>query len=212
MLKKLHIVVVSFLLLSSLYAKDKQWMLEDSVKVSEEYVKAVMRVFNQTVVYKHPTSWPLNPVYRKQTRNHFITEYIPKNQTLKNWKDMFTIQGYKNYASKGMTSIKMLNLLKQNMQSISPGKFYYNEVYRGDFSGNSLIISLMGIKKLPKTIMPELPKGSGEIGLYLVLKGKNDIYIIHRSWKGKPYSDKKLPMSKKELSKWIELLKEVSLS
>ncbi len=211
MLKKIFFIMVLLSLSSYSYVKETKWMIEDTIKVSGEYVKSVTRIYSQTLVYSHPKSWPLNPIYRKQTKNHFIVEYIPKNQTLKNWKDMFTIQGFENLVSQGITSIKMLDFIKQKLYSIAPDKFYYDEIFRGDINGVSGVIVLMGIKELPKTLIPELPKGVGEIGLYLVLQGKKDIYIIHRAWKGEAYSDKELPMSENELNKWIKLLKKISL-
>ncbi len=109
-------------------------------------------------------------------------------------------------------SKKMLNFLKKQIYSIDSSKFYYNKIFEGTINGYTGIIALIGIKKLPKDIIPELRKGAGEIGLYLILKGQKDIYIIHRSWKGKPYSDKKLPMSRENLKEWIGLFKKISLS
>ncbi len=192
--------------------KDK-WMIEDTVKIQGENVLSIINIFHQNLIYPYPKSWPINPIFRNQTSNHFIVEHIPKDQTLNTWKDMFTIQGFKDAVqANGMTAPKILNLLKQQLYLIAPEQLYYKEIFTGDINGTPGSIVLMGIKNLPTTLIPELPKGVGEIGLYLALQGKQDMYVIHRSWKSSPYTNEQLPMTEIELNKWIDLLKLISLS
>ncbi len=208
------LITLIFLFSTPLYAEKKEWMLEKKItdQIPGENIASIINVFNQIINYPYPKSWPLNPVYRNETKTHFISERIPQGQTLEHWKDMFTIQGFKNYAKvPGMTVEKFLNLLKKQFHSIAPDQLYYKKIFQGDINGTPGIIALAGIKKLPKNITYGLPEGVGEIGLYLVLKGKQDLYMIHRSWKSTPYTNDKLPMSSDELNKWTNLLKQVTL-
>jgi hypothetical protein len=183
----------------------------DSVPGDE--IDSVIRVFTQTIKFPYPKEWGLNPpVFKNEKDNHFIIEFIPKEQKLNNWKDMLTIQGFKHLANNNVLPEKMLRTLMQQFNTIAPTMTYSKEIYQGKVNGYSGIIMLMGIKELPKSVNSTLPKGVGEIGLYLALKGKNDMYIVHRSWKSdSPYSEDNLPMSQNDLNRWIDILKRIKL-
>lgn len=213
MLKKLIIIFTICICSNLSAAADKESFDKTMADIPGNTVNSVIRVYSQTISYSFPKEWGVNPAYKNQKDNHFIIEFLPKGQALADWKDMFTIQGFQNLArNKDLTPERMILALRQQFNSIAPGMTYYKEIYKGEVNGNSGIIVLMGIKETPRDINWTLSKGVGEIGLYLALKGKNDMYDIHRSWKSAaPYSDDKLPMSQEELNKWIELLKRVKL-
>ena len=195
------------------YAEDR--MVEFNKTVSDmpgTEISSVIRVYNQTIAYPFPKEWGVNPVFKNQKGNHFIIEFIPKEQTLNAWKDMFTIQGFQSLATNNMSPEKMILVLKQQFDRIAPTMSYYRVIYNGDINGYPGIIVLMGIKELPNSAVPTLPKGTGEIGLYLALKGKEDMYLIHRSWKSSlPYTDDKLPFDKNEYNKWLKILRQIKL-
>ena len=219
MLKKLFFIIIIIMvsISSNLFAEEKKEVGSDFDKIMADTpgdaVDSVMRVFHQTISFRYPKEWGFHPVYRNQKDFHFIVEFIPKEQTLSSWKDMLTIQGFRDFSKrKDISPEKMVLALRSQFISIAPTMSYFKDVYIGDVNGYSGIIVLMGIKKLPKSVNPTFPKGAGEIGLYLVLKGKNDIYLIHRSWKSDaPYTDEKLPMSESDLNRWIHLLKQIHL-
>jgi hypothetical protein len=182
-------------------------------KIPGDTVDRGMFVFHQHIFYAYPKDWPMGSVFRNETNNHFIVEYIPEDQTLKEWKDMFTIQGFKDLAkSKDAMPEKIIQFLRQRFYSIAPDKLYYKEIFKGDVNGTSGIIVLMGIKELPQDVNFTLPKGVGEIGLYLALKGTDDMYMMSRSWKVTPYTDDKLPMTEVEFNKWFNLLTRIKLA
>jgi hypothetical protein len=218
MLKKfVFIIIIVLSLISSSFAEEKKEGGRDIDKlmasVPGDAVDSGMHIFHQDIMFRYPKEWGFNPVYRNQKGNRFITEFIPKEQTLNSWKDMLTIQGFNDLSKdKDISPESMSLMLRQKFNSISPTMSYYKEIYKGDVNGYSGIIVLMGIKEMPKNINATLPKRNGEIGLYLFLKGKDDMYIIHRSWKSDfPYTDEKLPMSETELNRWINLLKQIKL-
>lgn len=213
MLKKLIIILFAMCMSSNLYASDDKASFDKAIAdIPGDSVNSVIRVYSQTIGYPFPKEWGVNPAYKNQKDNHFIIEFLPKGQVLADWKDMFTIQGFQDFArNKDLNPERMVQALRQRFNTIAPGMTYYKEIFKGEINGNPGIIVLLGIKETPKNINWTLSRGVGEIGLYLALKGKNDMYQIHRSWKSDPYSDDKLPMSQDELNKWIELLKQVKL-
>lgn len=214
--KFVFIIIIILSLISISFAEEKKEEQKDldelMAGIPGDAINSVMHIFHQDIVFRYPKEWGVNPVYRDQKGHHFISEFIPKEQTLSHWKDMLTIQGFNGLSkNKDASPERMSLMLSQSFNAISSDKSYYKEIYKGDVNGYPGIIVLMGIKEMPKSINPTLSKGDGEIGLYLFLKGKDDMYIIHRSWKSLPYTDEKLPMSKGELDRWINLLKQVKL-
>lgn len=214
MLKKILLVLVLVCMSSNLMAEDNKASFDKAVAdIPGDEIDSVIRVYTQTISYPFPKEWGVNPVFKNQKDNRFIIEFIPKGQTLNDWKDMFTIQGFQSLAGNNNVSPeKMVLVLRQQFEKVAPSKSYYKEIYNGDVNGYSGIIVLMGIKEMPKNAIPTTPKGAGEVGLYLALKGKRDMYLIHRSWKTElPYSDEKLPFDRSELDKWVKSFKKIKL-
>jgi hypothetical protein len=218
MLKRLFIVFVAVVSLNtSALASGKQ---EDFSHIDElllttphDSVVFVMNVWHQMLSFKYPNEWGINPVFKKQKGGYFIIEYIPKNQSPESWKDMLSIQGFNDLAKQeNFSPDTMMTILRNRFASLAPDQMYFKEIYRGDVGGYAGLIVLMGLKEMPSGLNPTLPKGNGELSLYLFLKGSDDIYIVHRSWKtAKPYSEQRLPMSQQELDMWVGLLKQVKL-
>lgn len=218
MVKKIAFVFIIILALCSpVLAEEKKEGFKDFdktlAKIPGDTITSTINVFHQGILFRYPKEWGVNPVHKNQKGGHFIIEFIPKEQALNTWKDMFTIQGFNGLATaKDISAEKMAMGLKQHMSSLAPSSSYFKEVYKGDVNGYSGTIVLMGIKQMPVAANPPLGKGAGEIGLYLFLKGEKDMYILHRSWKtDMPYTDEKLPMTDAELNRWISYLKQVKL-
>ncbi|MEN6620317.1 MAG: hypothetical protein ABFD50_02045 [Smithella sp.] len=219
MLKKLALVTSIIILCMSSFSlaevkkEEKKDLDKLMANVPGDSIDSSIHIFHQGIMFRYPKEWGWNPVYKNEKANHFIIEWIPRGQSLSTWKDMFTIQGFNNLAkSKDMSAERMMKGLKQRYALLAPASSYFQEIYKGDVNGYSGTIALMGIKEMPAGMNPTLPKGVGEIGLYLFLKGDSDMYLIHRSWKTDvPYTNEKLPMSEKELTRWVRLLKQVKL-
>lgn len=174
-----------------------------------KYVNSVMKVYSQTLSWKHP-KW--KAVYKNQSDNAFIIEFIPKEQELKTWEDMLTIQGLKGLAKREELTPKHVEFsLVNKIKSISSFDLVFKELSNIDINGYKGVMFLLGLKKIPKDITVGLPKGVSEIGLYLVIKGKADFYIIHRSWKGEAMIKDNLPFSKKELQEWVNIFQKIEI-
>lgn len=179
---------------------------------TSRYATAVIRVFSQIIKYPLPKSWGNNPVFRNNTPVHFIIEFLPQGQILSNWTDMLTIQGFRGGANNPNAKMNvLLELQKKELRDIAPDKFYYRELFGGIINGYPGAIRLMGVKELPSE-KPSSGSPYGEIGIYMILFGKNDIYNIHRSWRTvKPFSENNLPMSENDIQEWTNIFRSIVL-
>ena len=174
-----------------------------------DYVDSVMKVYSQTIVWQHP-KW--KGVHRQQSKDAFIMEFIPNNQELKTWSDMLTIQGFKGLAEKkDITPQDIELLLANNIKNISSSELIFQELSNISINGYEGVLFLLGLKKLPYEIIVELPEGVSEVSLYLVVKGKSDFYVMHRSWKREAIVNNKLPFADLELQEWVNVFKNVKI-
>ncbi|XPV83524.1 MAG: hypothetical protein ACNI22_06650 [Halarcobacter sp.] len=201
-------ILVILVLVICTYANDS--IMDHSEIKNLKYVKSVMKVYSQTLSWKQPT-W--RNVFKNQSSNAFIMEFIPKDQELKTYRDMFTIQGLQGLAQDKELGPKHIEFsLTNKINKISPSNVLFKELGNINISGHEGVIFLLGLKKIPKDITYGLPKGVSEIGLYLVIKGKKDFYILHRSWKREAITKDKLPFAKEEIQEWIRIFQQVQIN
>jgi len=109
-------ILVVLLLVVFGYA-EKNIIDTDKLKKVKD-VRSVMKIYSQTLSWKHPNKW--KGAYRNEANNAFIMEFIPKEQELKTWKDMLTIQGLKGLAKRDNLTPKDIKLsLVNNIKNIS---------------------------------------------------------------------------------------------
>ncbi len=207
---KSFIFIGYFLFISSLQALSPQEVKKELIK-SQKELKSVIRIFSQTVAFSIPTKPFYKPVFKKQQRGHFIIEFVPEGQSLKKWTDMYTLQGFQGFARKNMNAMKMMDMLKYNFKKRFSDRIHFQELYRRDLAGDKGIMFVVGIPASKALDLPGYLRKRGEVALYIVIKGKEDIYLIHRSWKADIKLGELLPVDKKEFEYWMELLKKVSL-
>lgn len=170
----------------------------------EKLVSIQLPVFAQLVQTKIPSSWNVQkPFFEKRNPNgHYIIEFAKNDE-----KDLLTIQGFKNAALRPNMKAKNLEIfLSRKIRAISPQNFLYQSISQTNIQGYDAVISFIGCAKLPKKV-GHVDKNKGEIGVYLFLKGKQDMYIVHRSWRTPAFSEtKKIPIKKEEIQKWVNIL------
>ena len=96
-------------------------------------------------------------------------------------------------------------MMKEETQRLNEAAFYYEELFSKRVSGRESVAVLMGLKARPQK------DGDAQFGLYMVIEGEHDIYIVQRAWKGRPRTEEGLPMQRKELEAWLEDFKKIAL-
>ena len=166
-----------------------------------KFVTSIMKVCDRTLSYPFFTTWPTAPIYRAENPHHYLVEYIPADQKLANWKDMFTIQGFKGFVTKGIDHITFAKFAEQAERKSSGDNLFFKTLFSGDVNGTPAIIYLMGTR--------DRLDGTGEVGMHIVFKGDKDLCMVHRSWVRNKYVADNLPISENEQKHWLKVLKAI---
>lgn len=162
----------------------------------------VVPIFSQSVMFHAPEGYV--PVHENKdaARGHHLVEYIPKDQTLQNWRDMVTVQGYRGAAAKaGVTPLQLIAMFGSQIQSVCKADFIVQPFGEGRVDGLDMAFALIGCGRLPTDLPGGLKAGQSEISVYAAIKGSQDMYLVHRSVRGRGISAKDFP--RQELATWI---------
>jgi hypothetical protein len=136
-------------------------------------INATIPAFSQKVSFKFLEHW--KTAFQKQQGNVFILELIPKDQDLKNWKNMFIFSAYKGLAMK----LPLSQAQKMEADSIKkrcPKDFISQKAKIPQAQGYLTQSVIMGCLKHP-TLGPKI----SELAVYLYIRGKKDIYMFKKA-------------------------------
>ena len=172
--------------------------------VKNSFVK--MPIFHETLEFPLPDDWSITPALRTVDEGTFLLEFVGVGQSSEVWKDKLTVQGFNNANNDVELNVrKLLAMMQKEMASLNESAFYSEELFSETIVSRQKIAVIMGLKALPDDEMVS------QFGLYMLLEGKHDIYIVQRAWKGKPNQDGFL-VPKAEVNGWLEDFKQITLS
>jgi len=155
-------------------------------------------IFSQVVVFSVPQGW--KPAHESKGAGHYLLEHIPPDQTVQNWRDMITVQGFQGLANRPNANPRgLLNLLASHIKSKCADHFIGRSVSDGKLDGADVSIALIGCGKLQQDQPGGLKAGESEVALYVALKGSKDMYVIHKSFRGSPTSGDAFPVEQAQL-------------
>ena len=172
--------------------------------VQNSFVK--MPIFHETLAFPLPDEWSIEPALRTVDEGTFVLEFVGEGQSSEQWKDKLTVQGFNNANDDiDLNARKLLKMMQEEMASLNEESFYSEELFSETIVSKQKIAVVMGLKKLPDDAT------QSQFGLYMLIEGEHDIYIVQRSWKGKPNSDGFL-VPREEVNAWLEDFKQITLS
>ena len=125
-----------------------------------------------------------------------LTEMLPPGQTLKDWKEMVTIEMVQGKPTMDVqtTLNARLEAIHQGCPDVGAGPAQIG-VENGYDSGIRAIAC---------------PKSSrynkGELSLFKVILGKNRTYVIGRAWSGEPFDKDKMPVPASTSEEWLAFM------
>jgi len=185
-------------LFSKLFGKKQRIVVDNSFER--------LPIFHQTLQFPFPLSWPLEPIRRELEGGTFLLEFSANAQGRDDWHDKLIIQGFNSANDDaGMNARKLLGMMRDEMESLDVEAFHYEELYSATVLNRQSIAALMGLRALPGQ------EDVAQFGLYMVIEGEHDIYIVQRAWKAEPSETEGLPMERTELEAWLEDFKQIKL-
>ena len=172
--------------------------------VQNSFVK--MPIFHETLAFPLPDDWSIEPALRTLDEGTFVLEFVGEGQSSEQWQDKLTVQGFNNANDDiDLNARKLLKMMQDEMASLNRDAFYSEELFSETVVSKQKIAVVMGLKKLPDDAT------QSQFGLYMIIEGEHDIYIVQRSWKGALNKDGFL-VPREEVSAWLEDFKQIALS
>ena len=170
-----------------------------SAEVQNSFIK--IPIFNEVLHFPLPDAWSVEPTLRTLEGGTFVVEFeAPNDSTQK-----LIVQGFNSAnADAELNAKKLTRMMAEEMAALNERAFYSETLFSNTHITQQTLITIMGLKELPDD------KGHAQFGLYAVIEGKKDIYIVQRSWRGRPNSDGFL-VSREELKGWLEDFKQIHL-
>ncbi len=172
--------------------------------VQNSFVK--MPIFHETLAFPLPDSWSIEPALRTVNDGTFVMEFVGEGQSAEQWQDKLTVQGFNNANDDiDLNARKLLKMMQEEMASLNEEAFYSEELFSETVVSKQRLAVVMGLKALPDDVT------QSQFGLYMIIEGEHDIYIVQRAWKGALNKDGFL-VPREEVSAWLEDFKQISLT
>lgn len=185
-------------LFSKLFGSEKHRIVDNSFER--------ILIFHQTLQFPFPLSWPIEPLSRELEGGKFLLEFSAAGQRQDDWQEKLIIQAFNSANDDvNMNARMLLKMMRDEMQSLDEAAFHYEELFSETTLSRQRIAALMGLNALPGE------EDVAQFGLYMVIEGEHDIYIVQRAWKGIAMKNTGLPMPRAELEKWLEDFKKIAL-
>lgn len=165
-------------------------------------------VFGQKVLFNVPEGW--KPAFEQASQEHYISEMVPKDESKENWTQMFTIQGFKGAAQK-IPPQGMLAVTVNMHKALCGNQVTVEDLGPGTISGFKTHRALIGCAAIAKDHPSGLKAGMSEIAYYIVVQGKEDVYVFHKAQRGKKYDPENPPLTKANAEEFMEEFRPIRL-
>lgn len=175
----------------------------------QKNIQSVVRVFGQVVSHRLPTDW--KPGFQSEGQNHFIMEFVPKDESVKEWTNMFTLQAFHAPPAE-LTPEKLLVLTAMTQKQLCGDELVAESVEETPVSELPTKAAIIGCASVPKDLSIGLKKGMGEIAYYIAVQGKEDIYLFHKSIRSKGFARSESPITKDNVKAFMADFMPITLS
>ena len=167
--------------------------------VENSFIK--IPIFNEVLHFPLPDAWSAEPTLRSLEGGTFVMEFEASDDS----SQKLVVQGFNSAnADAELNAKKLMKMMEDEMRALNAPYFYSETLFSQTHITQQKLITIMGLKELPDE------SESSQFSLYMILEGKKDLYIVQRSWKGKPNKEGFL-VPKDELLGWLEDFKEIHL-
>lgn len=176
------LAMLLFFMASSAMAAD-----EDAV---QNFVTAEIPIFSQKLRFKIPTDW--QHAQTNQSETAYLIEFIPKDETIDNWKNLFSLQGIRNF-NLTVSPEQVADSVASNFANTCPNSVIYNKLGARILDEQNAFLAIIGCSNLPNDHQTNLKAGMSEISYYVFVAGQHDLYIAHKSIRGAGFTGADFP-------------------
>jgi len=201
-------IAIFFISLVSLTVNAESLEPIDKVPDDIKSEKVIIPIYSQKLAFRLPTDW--KPAFKDQNANMFMIEFTPKNESIKSWSNLLSLQGFKNLAARG-SSEQFLDQLASVFKSTCGEYLIYEKIDSPIIDGYESTSAILGCSKMPKSHQSGVKKGQSEVGYYHSIRGEKDIYFIHKSIRGDSFENSKPPLTKDNVASFFKSFMPIEL-
>lgn len=172
----------------------------DVIPEDVKSITAVVPIFSQKVAFNLPTTW--KAVFEDQQAGSYIIEFIPQVETIDNWNNLFTVQGFENLANQ-TTPIDFLNTMAFHFKEACGDYAFFEKLGLMDITGHQAFAVIMGCSNMPDANGNISEGGQSELGYYIAIKGKQDYYLVQKLLRGEIFNPDEPPVNKANAANFI---------
>lgn len=147
-------------------------------------------IYSELVLHQLPTSWNPSPADQREMGPTSTRTYIPKGQTLADWKDMFIVQAASGWSKNWMnTPESFLRGLGQSHRAMCGADAIFEPLGETLVDGHPAYRAIIGCASHPGQ------PGMAEINYFVAVRGTNDLYVFQRGMRVKRFDLGSPPMT-----------------
>lgn len=163
-------------------------------------------IFSQTLVHGLPSGWKMVQPGKSPDGSTFIQGYAQEGQTPSNWSELVTVTGMKDMAkTPNATLTGLLGYMAKQKRAVCPERPIAISAGNMAFGSHPGLVAVLGCGRLA-TDTAGIKAGEGEIGVYVLVQGDNDYYIIQRVQRVPAFEVTPEPLSRPEFSRLVQSL------
>jgi len=170
--------------------------------------KAIIPIHSQKVSIQLPSTW--KAAFQQKQKDSYLIEFIPKNESIKNWNNIVSIQGFRGLSFL-YSAEQFLNKIAARFETVCGENTIYNKLGTANIDGYSTYNAILGCSKAPKPHATGINKNQSEIGYYYSIQGENDIYLIHKSIRGNSFNLDDSPLKKENIKEFLKIITPIEL-
>lgn len=177
----------------------------DESYFSKNPMNYAVNIYGYIVSYKRSdTKDPICLAHRQQDGSEFLLEMLPRNQSLSNWNEMFTIQALIGSKDKDLSNENLL-------ESLDSSTFCAGNYSIKTISNNNEGIEAVKVCGSYSDKRLTNDKNMSEVTQYLIRRAGGNLYIFYCSKRGKPFNASQYNFNNREIKKQSKFLNSIKI-
>lgn len=170
--------------------------------------QVIIPVHSQKIAFQLPSTW--KAAFEDKKKDSYLIEFTPKNESINSWNNLISIQGFRGLAFM-MSAEQFLDKIASRFKSICGENAIYEKTGASKIDGNATYNAILGCSDAPAHHSTGKNKNQSEIGYYYSIQGENDMYLIHKSIRGKPFKPTNSPLKEANIQAFIKAITPIEL-
>lgn len=163
-------------------------------------------IFSQTFVHGLPDGWKMVQSGKSPDGSTFVQGYVQEGQTPTNWSELVTVTGMKDMAKAPNSTLPtLLGYMAKQKRAACPERPIAISAGNMAFGSRPGLVAILGCGRLTADAAG-IKAGEGEVGVYILVQGNNDYYIIQRIQRVPPFEVTPEPIARPEFSRLVQSL------